>query len=43
MGGGRLNARSALCISPPDAGMLWLEKEKDSRDLAAGTAAQRMA
>ena len=26
-----------------DARMLWLEKEKGSRDLAAGTAAQRMA
>ena len=25
------------------AGMLWLEKDKGSRDLAAGTAAQRMA
>ena len=33
VGGGRLNARTALCVSPPLAGwgarMLWLEKEKD--------------
>ena len=46
-GGARLNARRALCVSSPlaggDARMLWLEKDKGSRDRAPGTAAQRMA